>query len=316
MDIALVTSGAFPGKDWSDRDTPLLQACLEEQGCGTRILYWDDCAGVDWTAFDLVAVQSPWSMWLKLDQFREWVESLHSQGVRLANPYQVIVGGMSKEYLPLVEQHGARTIPTTVVRPGESLGTVAAEAIAGAERDFGERAVVVKPISSGGTLGAARVTDERELVAKLADFDRAGVTACVQPYIPSIDSLGEHGIIMIDGEFSHAITKDAILSAGRAGTQFHPNARAGYASHSEDGADIDATYEAYLKTVPVHPVSVRLDFLRHPTTGRLLLLEVESVAPVKFFHLYPAAVARYARSLIAVAAERRASSGLDRATFA
>ncbi|KZB87987.1 ATP-grasp domain-containing protein [Amycolatopsis regifaucium] len=304
MDIALVTSSAFPGKDWSDRDTPLLQASLEEQGCGTRILSWDDCPGVDWTAFDVVAVQSPWSMWLKLGQFREWVDSLHRQGVRLANPHPIIVGGMSKEYLPLVEECGARTIPTTLVRPGDRIGTIAAETIDRAERDFGERAVVVKPISSGGTLGAARVTEERDLVAKLAAFEQAGVTACVQPYISSIDTLGEHGIIMIDGEFSHAITKDAILAAGRAGTQFHPNARAGYAEHGEDLADIDAAYEAYLKTVPVEPMSVRLDFLRHPATGRLLLLEIESVAPVKFFHLNPAAAARYARSLIAVAAEQ------------
>jgi len=302
VNIALVTSSAFPGKDWSDRDTPLLRAALEEQGCATQVLSWDESPGIDWTAFDVVAVQSPWNMWLKLAEFREWVESLHRQGVRLANQYPIIVGGMSKEYLPQVEQHGAKTIPTTVVRPGEGIGAIAAETLARAGRDFGEQAVVVKPISSGGTLGAARVTEERELVAKLAAFDQAGVTACVQPYVSTIDSLGENGIIMIEGEFSHAITKDAILAPGRAGTQFHPNARAGYAEHGEDLADIHATYDAYLKTVPVHPVSVRLDFLRHPVTGRLLLLEIESVAPVKFFHLYPAAAARYARSLIAVAA--------------
>ena len=302
MNIALVTSSAFPGSDWSDRDTPVLRACLEEQGCTTQILAWDDSDGVDWTAFDVVAVQSPWSMWLKLAQFRDWVDSLHRQGVRLANPHAVIVSGMSKEYLPLVEQHGARTIPTTVVRPGERIGAVAAEALANAEREFGEAAVVVKPVSSGGTLGAARVTEEQDLADRLAAFAEAGVTACVQPYVSTIDSLGESGIIMIDGEVSHAITKDAILAPGRVGTQFHPNARAGHVEHGDDLTDIHTAYDAYLKTVPVHPVSVRLDFLRHPVTGRLLLLEIESVAPVKFFHLHPEAAARYARSLIAVAA--------------
>ncbi|RSN06282.1 hypothetical protein DMC63_37050 [Streptomyces sp. WAC 05977] len=302
MNIALVTSSAFPGSDWSDRDTPILRASLNEQGCTTQILEWDDSDGIDWTVFDVVAVQSPWSMWLKLTQFREWVDSLHRQGVRLANPHPVIVSGMSKEYLPEVEQHGARTIPTTVVRPGERIGAVAAETLARAEREFGEAAVVVKPISSGGTLGAARVTEEQDLVARLAAFDEAGVTACVQPYVSSIDSLGEHGIIMIDGAVSHAITKDAILAPGREGTQFHPNARAGYTEHGEDLTDIHNAYDAYLKTVPVHPVSVRLDFLRHPVTGRLLLLEIESVAPVKFFHLHPAAAERYARSLITLAA--------------
>jgi hypothetical protein len=46
-----------------------------------------------------------------------------------------------------------------VVRPGEQIGAVAAETLANAERDFGEAAVVVKPISSGGTLGAAQVTE-------------------------------------------------------------------------------------------------------------------------------------------------------------
>jgi hypothetical protein len=129
------------------------------------------------------------------------------------------------------------------------------------------------------------------------------VTACVQPYVSTIDSLGATGIIMIDGAVSHAIIKDAILAPGRVGTQFYPNARVGRTEHGEDLTDIHTAYDAYLKTVPVHPVSVRLDFLRHPVTGRLLLLEIESVAPVKFFHLHPAAAARYARSLIAVAAQ-------------
>ncbi|QKV74054.1 RimK family alpha-L-glutamate ligase [Amycolatopsis sp. Hca4] len=305
MDIALVTSSAFPGADWSDRDTPLLRSCLAAEGCTTRVLSWDDAPGVDWTAFDVVAVQSPWSMWLKLAEFKSWLESLHRQGVPLANPYPVIANGLSKEYLPLVEQCGARTIPTTVVAPGDPLGAVAADALTRAEREFGAAAVVVKPVSSGGTLGAARVTTERDLVARLADFGQHGVTACVQPYIGTIDALGEYGIIMIDGQYSHAITKDAILAPGRAGTQFHPNARAGYAARDDDSTEIANAYRAYLKTVPVEPTSVRLDFLRHPVSGKLLLLEIESVAPVKFFHLRPDAAYRYARSLIAAASVNR-----------
>ncbi|WP_328608607.1 hypothetical protein OG943_05655 [Amycolatopsis sp. NBC_00345] len=293
--IALVTSAAFPGEDWKDRDTPPLEACLSGKGHTVEVVAWDTGDSARWDSFDLVVLQSPWSMWRKLAVFGEWLGSLHRRGIPLANPHEVVVGGMSKAYLPRVAREGAVTIPTAIVRPG---GPAAATgSLDQAEREFGSRAVVVKPISSGGALDAVRLTTEAELSAKLREFSAAGTTVCVQPYITSIDSLGEVGAVMIGGRLSHVITKDAILQPGKDRSGFHPNARICLDRQETDAEDIDAAHRAYLATVETDPASVRLDFLRHPRTGRLLLLEIESVAPVKFLDLHPAAVEDYATTL-------------------
>ncbi|MFE0022063.1 RimK family alpha-L-glutamate ligase [Amycolatopsis sp. NPDC059021] len=307
--IALVTSTCFPEDDWADRDSPLLGACLGDKGYEVDTVAWD-APGVPWHSYDLVVLQSPWIMWRKLAAFGAWLESVGRLETVLANPYEVVVGGMSKFYLPRVEREGAATIPTAIFRPGDQVGAEAGELLDRAEADFGARAVVVKPISSGGALGAVRITAPAELAAKLRDFAGEGTTVCVQPYIPSIDTAGEVGAIMIDGRLSHVITKDAILQEGTSRSNFHPNARTGFDEHDTDIDDIYTAYKAYLATVEAIPVSVRLDFLRHPRSGRLLLLEIESVAPVKFLDLYPPAVESYAEALVGLLERTERQRGL------
>ena len=43
------------------------------------------------------------------------------------------------------------------------------------------------------------------------DCTTSGRDAMIQPYVTSVDEMGERGLVFIDGEFSHAIRKNAML---------------------------------------------------------------------------------------------------------
>jgi hypothetical protein len=303
--FALVTSEAFPGADWADRDTPLLAARLAGLGHRTRTVSWDGPAAVDWAAFDVVVLQSPWSMWRRLPAFARWLDGVRAAGPRLANPYDVIRRGMSKDYL-LALAPAVPVVPT-VRTSGGRLPPGALDELAATRREIGGEdppTFVVKPVASGGALDARRLRAPAEVERHVADLAAAGSDACVQPYIATIDTLGEIGAVVIGGEFSHAIVKDAILRSGSA-EGFHPNPRPATALSPTDREQIMAAYRAYAATVDEPPASVRLDFLRAPADGHLLLLEIESVAPVRFFPLFPAATEAYALLLSSYAEPRR-----------
>lgn len=51
--------------------------------------------------------------------------------------------------------------------------------------------------------------------AHLVALHEIGRTAMIQPYVAEVDSHGETALIYLDGTFSHAIAKAALLPSGR-----------------------------------------------------------------------------------------------------
>jgi hypothetical protein len=294
--FALVTSESFPRPDWIDSDSPALKALLESSGHTAAMVPWEG-SGQDWDAFDVLTLQSPWSMWTRLGEFRSWLDSMHRRGARIANPYSVVRQGMSKDYLQRLGS--AVDVVPTYELPTESTATteLVEELLSSAGRDYGAEALVVKPKSSGGAIGARRLTTARDVTMYIEEMRGSGTEVCLQPYVSTIDTLGEIGVVIIGGQLSHAIIKDAILRPGSGVSSFHPNARPAPELSPADRRRVLAAYDAYNATMEDWPLSVRLDFLRNPADGRLLLLEIESVAPVRFFSLHPDATAAYARVL-------------------
>ena len=63
---------------------------------------------------------------------------------------------------------------------------------------------------------ASRAADLRTLPAStLRHLHAAGRTVIVQPYLDGVDVRGETALIYIDGTFSHAVTKGAMLPRAR-----------------------------------------------------------------------------------------------------
>src|SRR3954447_22082032 len=187
--IALATCSQLPDLDPDDR---LLRAAL---GDAAAAPVWDDPA-VDWDAFDVVLPRNTWDYIVRLEAFLAWADRI---GPRLVNPPEVVRWNTDKRYLADLDAAGLPVLPATVVVPGDALPAAP---------------LVVKPAVGAGSIDAARHADHESAAAHVARLQAAGHVVLAQPYIEAVDEAGETALIYLDGTFSHAIRKDALLGAG------------------------------------------------------------------------------------------------------
>lgn len=193
--VALATCRELPD---GDEDAAVLNDALAAAGVEAQWLVWDDPAEA-WK-HDLVVVRSTWDYTGARDAFLAWAASVD----RLANPVDVLVWNSDKVYLRDLAAAGVPIVPTVFAQPGEQIEFPAVDEI------------VVKPSVGAGSKGAGRFPVDdldaaRQHAARLQD---AGRTVLVQPYLGGVDIVGERALIYIDGVFSHAITKGAMLPRG------------------------------------------------------------------------------------------------------
>jgi hypothetical protein len=192
--VLLATCAALPS---GDEDADVLVAALAGLGVDARWSVWTDPA-VDWSS-GLVVLRSTWDYTADRDAFLAWVGGLS----RVANEAAVVRWNSDKVYLRDLAAAGVPTVPTNFAAPGETMTL------------FGQE-VVVKPSVGAGSRGAGRFTPERAEAAHrhAADLHSAGRTVLVQPYLDAVDTAGETSLIYLDGQFSHAIGKGAMLPEG------------------------------------------------------------------------------------------------------
>ena len=193
--VALVTCAQLPA---GDEDGDELVTALSARGVKAEWLAWDD-PDVTWN-HDLVVVRSTWDYTPRREEFLAWSRTVPT----LANPAVAIAWNSDKTYLRDLAAAGVPVVTTDWVEPGHAVRLPA-------EGEF-----VVKPSVGAGSLGAGRflAAERTAAVAHVARLHAVGRTAMVQPYLAGVDAHGERALIYIDGKYSHAVTKAAMLSRG------------------------------------------------------------------------------------------------------
>jgi glutathione synthase/RimK-type ligase-like ATP-grasp enzyme len=179
-----------------DPDSPFLLDALQDVGLKADLTVWDD-PSVDWSHYDLVVIRSTWDYWSRRAEFLAWAKSIK----HLFNPYSVIEYSTDKHYLGDLEKHGVKIIPSHFCDVGK-------------KPRFWDHDFVVKPCVAAGSRDAERYrADQHDEARHHVDVLHAkGLDAIVQPYVDSVDTEGERAIIFIDGAFSHAMRKGAMLN--------------------------------------------------------------------------------------------------------
>lgn len=274
-----------------DADLPLLQAALRARGVAGTVVDWDD-AGVDWSRFALAIVRSAWDYSGRLSEFQGWLERA-ALATRVVNAPAVIRWSLDKHYLAELARAGVATVPTAYAEPGQD----AAAALARVLRDHAAAELVVKPAVGSGARGAQRHarTATAAIVAHLSSLLAAGRSAMLQPYFERVDQQGETALIYINGEFSHSITKTAVLERGGAPTAelFAPERIAAHlAAHDE--LELGARV---LECLPFdRPLYARVDLLRD-VVGAPCLLELELAEPSLYLAYSSQAPGRLAKAV-------------------
>ena len=288
--VALVTARAARGLD---EDMPPLTAALEAAGARSQIVDWDDEAA-DWARFDLVVPRSAWDYAERLPEFLAWAEHV-APLTTLVNPLSVVRWNTDKHYLGELARAGAPVVPTWYVEPGEDAAGMLDELLAA----DASRELVVKPAVGAGSRDARRHkrADRAQILAHIAPLLAAGRSAMLQPYLESVDTSGETALMYIDGRFSHAIRKGALLPAAGA-----PSTAGLFAPEEivarTPGADELAAAERILRAAPFERLTyARVDLLRDPA-GAPELLELELTEPSLFLAHAPGSAERFAAALL------------------
>ena len=167
-----------------DRDTPVLVRGLAEAGFRVEAPVWHDPA-VDWAAFDLLVVRSPWDYPERYAEFTGWLARAAGR-TRILNAPDLIRWNIDKRYLD-----DFRDLDVPVVPYAFCDTPAAAEAAIG---ELAHGRVIVKPTVSAASrdTGLFQPDDPRarELAARII---AAGKTAMVQPAVEEVIS---HGVLI------------------------------------------------------------------------------------------------------------------------
>ncbi len=217
---------------------------------------------------------------------------------RLENPYSVIEYSSDKIYLADVEARGLPIIPSHFVAVGET-----PEFFVG---DF-----VVKPRVGAGSNDALRFREGEEEAATrhIEALHEKGRDVLIQPYIHSVDTIGERALIFIDGEYSHAIAKGAMLNVPPDERDFAYRRKQVGALTAED--DAISTASRVLSTMGFDSLLyARVDLVA--TIRGWLVMELELVEPSLFLPFSEVAASLWPTRLKRDSIRREAPSPRDR----
>lgn len=270
--VTLATCAQLPA---GDEDGPLLAAALTARGIDWRWAAWTDRA-IDWHAAGLVVIRSTWDYTARRDAFLDWAGQLR----RVHNPVGVLRWNSDKVYLRELAEAGVPVVPTSWIAPGDEFGLPDGE-------------VVVKPSVGAGSKGAGRFDTRRPGIAQSARehawaLHDAGRLVLVQPYLADVEERGETALIYLDGRFSHAIGKAAMLPDGTVNDLDLGQSNALFVSErisARTPSDEELAVGQRVLAVLRHRFSedllyTRVDLL--PAPGGPVVIEVELVEPSLF----------------------------------
>lgn len=282
--VALVTCSELPELEGDDQ---LALPALAALGITAVPAVWDD-KSVDWSAYDMVVLRSPWDYAARRDEFVAWAKSVP----RLMNPADIVEWNTDKRYLAELAAAGVPVTPTTFLAPQEMWLPPS-----------GPGGYVIKPAISAGSQDTGRYGpgDEAAAIAHIGQLQRDGRISMIQPYLDAVDTYGETGLMYLADPasgrlvFSHAIRKDAMLEGPFTGEKalFKPET---ISARVPSAAEL-AVAEGVVTALPTRSLLyARIDVIPD-AQGDPMLLELELTEPSLFFAISLGAAERYAAAI-------------------
>lgn len=194
--VAIVTCAELPELDG---DESLLLEPLRSRGIEPVPVVWNDRT-VDWDRFDASVVRCTWDYTADRARFLSWARSVP----RLYNRAELLEWNTDKRYLGVLAGRGVPVAPTTWLPPATNVELP----------DAGDW--VLKPAIGAGSRDAGRylmgdVAQRERALELVSRLHARGATVMAQPYLEDVDITGERALIYLDGVFSHAVRKGAML---------------------------------------------------------------------------------------------------------
>ncbi|MHC4979891.1 MAG: ATP-grasp domain-containing protein, partial [Planctomycetota bacterium] len=252
---------------------------------------------VDWARDDFrwsdarcALFRTTWDYFHRADEFLAWLDCVSGE-TRLINAPAVIRWNMDKHYLDDLRDRGIHTVPTHFVEAATSASLPVVLAETGWEEavlkpviSAGWEEAVLKPVISGAARHTYRV-DARNATEHDAVFRQLleAEAVMLQPFQRAIVDTGELSLMVIGGEYTHAVRKVARPEDFRVqddhGGTVHP-----YTPRPDE----IRFAERAVRACNPPPVYARVDMLCD-NDGELAVMELELVEPELFMRLHPPA---------------------------
>ncbi len=254
----------------------LMREALERKGLRVTRVDWAD-PDFDWTSTSAALFRTTWDYFDRFPEFTRWLDIVSTK-TRLINPIELIRWNMDKHYLRDLDNKDIAIPPTRIIEKGEAITLRELYA------ETGWNDSVVKPTVSGGGRHTYRLHPEN-----LADHESIFQTLILneamilQPYLRSIETRGEVALMVIGGQFSHAILKRAKEGDFRVQDDFggtvHP--------YTPTPEEIEFAEHVVSVCTP-QPLYARVD-LMFDNNDQPVVSELELIEPEMWFRFHPPA---------------------------
>ncbi|ERJ58132.1 ATP-grasp domain-containing protein [Sphingobacterium paucimobilis] len=271
-----------------DEDTDLL-LFLESKGLEVVTAVWND-HGVDWAAFNVVVIKSPWDYHNHLPDFLGWLDSLEAMGIRVLNPVEVIRWNSHKKYLQEIASRGLPVIVSKYLQKGENFNEQLFD-------DLCSDRLVLKPCVSAGaqdTIVIDRSNYEhcRDGIDLLLNKD----DIIAQPFVDEIKA-GEWSFLFFNGAYSHCV-----LKTPKSGDFRVQHYHGGHISYPTPDPIHIAEAKRYIDDLEQQILYARVDGVI--VNGEFRLMELELIEPYLFFNGEESLMQNYYDALLAFVVQK------------
>ena len=293
-DLVLLTDSRFENPaetDWyvdqillEDR---ILTEALERRGLRVRRVDWAR-KDFDWSSTRFALFRTTWDYSARFSEFSAWLERTALE-TRLLNPPDLVRWNLDKHYLADLEARGVHSVPTRFVEKGEQVTLMSLFA------KSGWLDAVLKPaVSAGGRhtyrIHIGNLWENEPLFARLVSQE----AMMLQPFQENIVRVGEKTLMVMGGQYTHAVLKKAKPGEFRVqddwGGTVHP--------YEPTKEEIAFAERAFAVCDP-QPLYGRVDMV-NDNEGRLAVVELELIEPELWFRFHPPSAEVLADALLAL----------------
>lgn len=280
-DIVILTDHRYvnPEKiDWYiqqvlDEDALLMHA-LEKKGLKVCKKDWAD-SSFDWARTKYAIFRSTWDYFDRFDAFFRWLEKTKRK-TTFINTASIIHWNIDKYYLKELADKGVNIAPTFFIEKGKQ------KTLYELFEETKWETAVIKPTISGAARHTYKITPEncnqreaifQQLISK--------ENMLFQQYLNNITEMGEISLVMIGGEYTHAVKKIAKKGDFRVQDD-HGGTVEEYLATKEE----IAFAKLCLEKCPFHPIYARVDVV-YDNNMKPSLSELELIEPELWFRNNP-----------------------------
>jgi glutathione synthase/RimK-type ligase-like ATP-grasp enzyme len=263
-------------------DDRLLADALRARGLSSVRLDWAR-PDIDWSRFRCTMFRTTWNYFKRFPEFTRWLTRVESQ-TRVLNTPSIVRWNWDKHYLADLEARGVPVVPSRFVERGET------RSLPDLLDATGWTDAIVKPCVSGGAYHTYRIHrgNAAEIDAAVRGLLDSG-SLMLQPFQEDILRTGEDTLMVLDGQYTHAVRKKVKAGDFRVQDDFggtvHPLEPTPEQRELAERA-MAACFSAEARRPA--PVYGRVDMVRD-NDGRLAIMELELIEPELWLRYHPPA---------------------------